>query len=144
MDRPRPVPALRRFAWGLGLLAALVLLLGAATPLGGLWFERGSALPSGLALMARQSLWFLVPMGAVTVWQSYHQGMLVHAHRTRAITESMLVLLAAHVTVLGIGVAWHSVPGLLFASLALTAGGVAQIAWLGRRSHPLRHPAKPA
>jgi len=144
MDRPRPVPALRRFAWGLGLLAALVLLLGAATPLGALWFERGSALPSGLALMARQSLWFLVPMGAVTAWQSYHQGMLVHAHRTRAITESMLVLLAANATVLGIGVAWHSVPGLLFASLALTAGGVAQIAWLGRRSHPLRHPAKPA
>jgi len=83
-------------------------------------------------------------MGAVGVWQSYHQGMLVHAHRTRAITESMLVLLAAHVTVLGIGVAWHSVPGLAFASLGLTAGGLAQIAWLARRSHPLRHPANPA
>jgi hypothetical protein len=144
MDRPRPVPALRRFAWGLSLVGAFVLLLGAATPLGQLWFERASALPAGLALMARQSLWFLVPMGAVTVWQSYHQGMLVHAHRTRAITESMLVLLAAHVTVLGIGVAWHSVPGLAFASLGLTAGGVAQIAWLARRSHPLRHPAAAA
>jgi len=141
MDRARPVPALRRFAWGLSVLSVLVLLLGAATPLGGLWFERASALPSGLALMAHRALWFLVPMGAVSVWQSYHQGMLVHAHRTRAITESMLVLLAAHVTVLGVGVAWHSVPGLAFASLGLTAGGVAQIAWLARRSHPLRHPA---
>jgi hypothetical protein len=144
MDRGRPVPALRRFAWGLSVFVVLVLLLGAATPLGGLWFERGSALPSGLALMARQSLWLLVPMGAVSVWQSYHQGMLVHAHRTRAITESMLVLLVAHVTVLGVGVAWQSLPGLVFASLGLTAGGLAQIAWLARRSHPLRHPTTPA
>jgi len=144
MDRGRPVPALRRFAWGLSAVGVLVLLAMAATPLGGLWFERAAALPSGLALMARQSLWFLVPMGAASVWQSYHQGMLVHAHRTRAITESMLVLLAAHVTVLGIGVAWHSVPGLAFAALGLTAGGLAQIAWLARRSHPLRHPANPA
>src|SRR5262245_54991837 len=144
MDRARPVPALRRFAWGLSALVLVVLLAGAATPLGSLWFERGSALPSGLALMARQSLWFLVPMGAVSVWQSYHQGMLVHAHRTRAITESMVVLLLAHVTVLGVGVAWRSVPGLVFASLGLTAGGLAQIAWLARRSYPLRHPANPA
>ena len=140
MDRGRPVPALRRFAWGLSAAALAILLVGAATPLGAWWFERASALPAGLALMARQSLWFLVPMGAVSVWQSYHQGMLVHAHRTRAITESMLVLLVAHVTVLGVGVAWHSVPGLAFASLGLTAGGLAQIAWLARRSHPLRHP----
>src|SRR5262245_58650298 len=140
MDRPRPVPALRRFAWGLTALVSLVLLAGAATPLGSLWFERGSALPAGLAAMARQSLWLLVPMGAVSVWQSYHQGMLVHAHRTRAVTESMIVLLIAHVTVLGIGVAWHSLPGLAFAALGLTAGGLAQIVWLSRRSHALRHP----
>jgi hypothetical protein len=140
MDRGRPVPALRRFAWGLSVFGLLVLLAGAATPLGNLWFERASALPSGLALLAQQSLWFLVPMGAVSVWQSYHMGMLVHAHRTRAMSEAKLLLLVATVTVLGVGVAWHSIPGLAFASLALTAGGLVEIAWLARRSHPLRHP----
>ena len=41
MDRARPVPALRRFAWGLSAVLALVLLLGAATPLGGLCFIVG-------------------------------------------------------------------------------------------------------
>jgi hypothetical protein len=144
MDRARPVPALRRFAWGLSVFGLLVLLAGAATPLGRLWFERASALPSGLALLARQSLWLLVPMGAVSVWQSYHMGMLVHAHRTRAMSEAKLLLLLATVTVLGVGVAWQSIPGLAFASLALTAGGLAEIAWLARRSHPLRHPANAA
>jgi len=144
MDRGRPVPALRRFAWGLSAFAILVLLAGAATPLGNLWFERASALPGTLALMAQHSLWFLVPMGAVSVWQSYHMGMLVHAHRTRAMSEAKLLLLVATVTTLGIGVAWHSTPGLPFASLALSAGGIAEIAWLARRSHSLRHPESPA
>ena len=136
LDRARSVPALRRFAWGLSLLVTGILLAGAATPLGGWWFERGSALPHGLAVMARQALWFLVPMGAVSVWQSFHQGALVHVHRTRAITESMGVLLAASATVLAVGVAWNSIPGLYLAALSLTAGGVAQIAWLAWRSGP--------
>src|SRR5438477_388188 len=89
-----------------------------------------------LTMPAWRSLWWLVPMGAVTVWQSYHQGALVHAQRTRAVTESMAVLLVTTATVLGIGVAWRSLPGLGFAALALTTGGVAQIAWLGHRSRP--------
>src|SRR5439155_10033464 len=92
------------------------------------------ALPEMLARMAWRSLWLVVPMGAVSVWQSYHQGVLVHAHRTRAVTESMAVLLVATATVLGVGVAWHSLPGLGFAALSLTVGGGAQIAWLSYRS----------
>jgi hypothetical protein len=136
LDRFRAVPVLRRFAWGLALFVTAVLLAGAATPLGGWWFERGSALPSGLALLARHALWLLVPMGAVSVWQSYHQGALVHAHRTRAVTESMAVLLVATATVLGVGVAWNSIPGLYLAALGLTVGGLAQIAWLSWRSGP--------
>ncbi len=134
LDRRRPVAALRRFAWGISLVVTAVLLAGAATPLGGWWFERGSALPSGIALLARQALWFLVPMGAVSVWQSFHQGALVHTHNTRAITESMGVLLVVTAAVLGIGVSWNSIPGLYLAALGMTVGGLAQIGWLLHRS----------
>jgi hypothetical protein len=49
----------------------------------------------------------------------------------------MLVLLVAAATVLGVGVAWRSLPGLGFAALALTVGGAAQIAWLAYRSRPV-------
>lgn len=136
LDRFRAVPMLRRFAWGLAIVVTSVLLAGAVTPLGGWWFERVSALPTGLATLARQALWLLVPMGAVSVWQSYHQGALVHAHRTRAITESMVVLLATTATVLGIGVTWNSIPGVYLAALGMTVGGLAQIAWLSWRSGP--------
>jgi len=138
LDRPGAIAPLRRFATGLAVAVSLLLLALAATPLGRLWFGSGAGLAPGLADLACGALWWLLPMGAVSVWQSYHQGILVHAHRTRAITESMVVLLAATVLVLGIGVAWQSVPGLHFAALGLTAGGLAQVAWLARRSRAAR------
>jgi hypothetical protein len=134
LDRPHPGPALRRFATGLTVIVTLVLLAGAGTPLGRAWFEHGAGLPSGLAALACLALVWLVPMGAVSVWQSYHQGILVHDHRTRAITESMVALLLGTGLVLFVGVTWNSVSGLHFAALGLTAGGLAQIAWLAHRS----------
>jgi hypothetical protein len=134
LDRPRPGPALRRFATTLSVLVTAVFVVGAVTPLGRAWFERGAGLPAGLATLASQALLWLVPMGAVSVWQSYHQGVLVHDHRTRAITESMLALLVGTGAVLGVGVSWNSVSGLHFAALGLTLGGLAQIAWLAHRS----------
>jgi hypothetical protein len=134
LDRNAPGPALRRFAYVLSIAVSIVFVLGAASPLGRAWFERGAGLPSGLASLACQALVWLVPMGAVSVWQSYHQGVLVHARRTRAITESMLVLLVGTVSVLGVGIAWNSISGLHFAALGLTVGGLAQVAWLAWRS----------
>lgn len=134
LDRERPVPALRRFAILLSALVTALLLIGAATPAGLWWFGRGSALPPDLARMAWRALWLLVPMGAVSVWQSYHQGLLVHVRDTRAITESMAVLLVATAGVLAPGVAWHPAPGLYLAAFGMTAGGAAQIAWLASRS----------
>lgn len=137
LDRARPIPALRRFAWILGSITSGLLLVGALTPLGYAWFHRGAALPDGLAMMAWRALIVLVPLGAVAVWQSLHQGALVHAHRTRVITESMAVLLVATTTVLGIGLAWRSVPGLPVAAAGLAAGGLAQVAWLTWRARPV-------
>ncbi|MFN8589690.1 MAG: hypothetical protein U0704_18025, partial [Candidatus Eisenbacteria bacterium] len=134
LDRPRPVRALTRFAIGLSALVTLLLLTGAATPVGLWWFGRGSALAPELAHMAWRALWLLVPMGAVSVWQSFHQGALVHVRDTRAITESMAVLLVATAGTLALGVALHPAPGLDLAAFGMTAGGAAQIAWLAYRS----------
>lgn len=134
LDRQRPVPALRRFAVLLGAIVTALLLIGAATPAGLWWFGRGSALAPDLARMAWGALWLLLPMGAASVWQSYHQGALVHVRDTRAITESMAALLLTTAAVLGAGVALQPLPGLHLAALATTAGGAAQIGWLAHRS----------
>jgi len=136
LDRVRPIPALRRFAWLLGGVTVSILVLAAVTPLGLLWFRHGAALHEPLATMAWRALPWLVPMAAVSVWQSFHQGALVHARRTRAATESMAVLLLANGAVLAVGLAWHQAPGLTFAAAALTAGGLAQVGWLAWRARP--------
>ena len=51
LDRWRPIPPLKKFAWGLAGLTSALLLTGAATRLGLWWFARGSALPEVLAMM---------------------------------------------------------------------------------------------
>lgn len=140
MDRTRPGPALRRFATGLAIAVTLVFLLGVLTPLGRAWFAGGAGLAPGLADLACRALVWLVPMGAVSVWQSYYQGTLVHARRTRVVTESMFAMLLGTSSVLAVGVAWNSISGLHFAALGLTVGGLAQVAWLAWRSREVVPP----
>ncbi|MFM8560326.1 MAG: hypothetical protein ACKOC6_12180 [bacterium] len=138
LERTRPWPMLRRFAWTLGLTLTTVLLVGAVTPLGAGWFRHAAGLSDPLADMAWRGLPLLVPMGLLTVAQSLLQGVLVHARATRAITESMAVLLVATGAVLTAGIAYGRTPGLPFAAAALTAGGLAQVAWLAWRSRAAR------
>ena len=134
MDRWRPVPALRRFTLVLSIVTTLALLAIAATPLAVWWFARVSALSPGLASLAAGALWVMVPMPAISAWQSWYQGALVHSRRTRGVTESVLVLLFVTACVLVVGVAWNVVPGLYVAAAGMVIGGAAQIVWLAWRS----------
>lgn len=133
LDAHRPAPALRRFAVALSIGASGVLALLACTPLGGLWFSAVSGLEPALAALAAAALPLLALTPALSVWQSYWQGALVHSGRTRGVTESMVALLIVTVLVLWAGVAWNRPAGLYFAAGALLAGNAAQAAWLWRR-----------
>lgn len=138
LDRPGGAAALRRFA---GLLAGATsgaLLLLAVTPLGGLWFARVSALAPSLAALGAAGLWLGLPMPALAVLQSLHQGALVHAHRTRGVTESVVLMLVVAAVVMAAGGAvFRGSPGLWVALAGLTAGNAAQWAWLARRAHQI-------
>ena len=123
-----------RFATLLSVALSGVMLLAAVTPLSHWWFGRASALAPPLAALATAAFWLMIPAPALSVWQSWYQGALVHAHRTRAITESMLVLLVATAAVLAAGVAAPRAPGLFFAAAGLVLGGAAQIVWLRLRA----------
>jgi hypothetical protein len=89
LDRPGSVRALRRFALRLAALTSTALLLIALTPLGGLWFARVTALSAPLAQMASQSLFFALILPALSVYQSWYQGVLLHSRRTAGISESV-------------------------------------------------------
>jgi hypothetical protein len=130
LDRPDPLPALRRFTARLtGVTVALTILF-VFTPVADLWLRVASGLPDDLAALARISLMIaaLIPVGGVL--QNWYVGILVHTRRTRAITESMIGFLVACTAVLVAGVYWQALPGLYVAFLAFAIGNLTQLAWV--------------
>ena len=136
--------ALRRFALVLGAAASLVLLAIALTPLSRLWFAGWSGLSPELAALGAQALLFASLLPGLNAIQSLHQGALVHARRTRIVTES--VALSLLVTSIGLAVCVHlqRFPALACASAMLTLGNIAQTVWLARRASALPTPRESA
>ena len=137
VERPGAVAALRAFTWRLAAAVTGLLALLAATPLGILWLARVSALPPDLVRLASAALWTALPLPALSAIQSYYQGTLVHAHRTRAVTESVLVDLAAIAGCLWAGQSWLHVPGIFVGLGAFVLANALMVAWLRRRCVPV-------
>jgi hypothetical protein len=133
LDVHRPTPALGRFAMFLSIAASGLLALLSFGPLGRVWFSRVSGLEPPLATLAAAAFPLLALTPALSVWQSYWQGALVHSRRTSGVTESMVALLLVTLVVLGAGIAWNRPAGIHFAAAALLAGNAAQAAWLWLR-----------
>jgi hypothetical protein len=136
VDERHMVPYLRRFAVLLIGCATVLLVLVAGTPLAGFWFESLSALDPPLATLARNALWFALPLPALNVLQSWFQGVIVHSRQTRPVTEAVTISLVLSVLILALGVIWGRTPGLLVGGLAFSIGALAQGGWLWLRSGP--------
>ena len=133
-DRPGAVPQLRRFTLYLGGVATTLLLLVVATPMATFWLRNLSALAPDLVEMARPSLWFMLPLPMLVAMQSWYQGTIMSARKTRGITESLAVFLIVAAAVLWIGVALRTVTGLYVGLAAFTLASAAQTLWLWIRS----------
>jgi hypothetical protein len=134
LERPGAARALRRFSLILAAATTLVLFLLAATPLGWFWFAVVSHLKAPLAEMGTAALWMALPLPALSVFQSWYQGNMVHVQRTRGISESMALSLTAIFLTLLAGVHYGTIPGLRVAVGAMSLGGIVQVAWLAFRS----------
>jgi hypothetical protein len=141
LDRPRAYAALRRFTFVLAAVVSMMLLGAAATPLGAFWFSRVAALPPELAAMGTTGLWLSCLLPGISALQSLYQGSLVHAHRTRGVTESVLVFLGVTAGLLAAGMAWGGTAGLHVALAAMVLGNAAQVAWLWARARGPLHAA---
>ncbi len=131
---PRTVAPLFRFAGILAAATSMVLAIVAATPLSGFWFRTVSALSGDLAALAGNALWIPIIAPALSVFQSWYQGILVSTHRTRGITEAVALYLLVAGAVYGAGIAWSGGPGLYFGLGGMVAGMFVQTAWLAVRS----------
>jgi hypothetical protein len=139
LDKPGAAGALRRFAGLLAGATSAILIVIAATPLSTLYFREVTGLPEGLVLLARVGLAFAVLSPAVGAWQSWHQGILVHGHRTRGIPEAIGIALLVMALCLGLATLLQlPFPGLYAVIVATLLGQSLQLIWLARRSLPLR------
>jgi len=134
LDQPGEIAALRRFAYTLAAVATAVLVVLTATPLAKWWFEELSALEPALSAMALAALWLAFPLPALSVAQSWFQGIVLHVRRTRIISEAVGLYLATMIGILVAGVSWGKTAGVFVALGALVLGALGQVAWLAWRS----------
>ena len=114
---------------GMGLAVggtASLISLGFATPLGAWYFEKILGLEPRLAELARYAAWFVAPIAILNCMHSYWQGFLVHFHKTRAITESVVCFLVVDCSLLALGVWSGKFGGLVVAGTATSVGYLAQ------------------
>jgi hypothetical protein len=128
------VVALRRFHRILALLTSGALAVLAATPLAELLFGGLLGLEPELARLCRVGVALAIPMPAYAVLQSWYQGVLVHRHSTRAITEAVVVYFVISACLLALGVATRSATGLFWAIGCFVVAGISQTCWLWWRS----------
>jgi hypothetical protein len=134
LDQPGAARALRRFTLLLSMATSLILLIVAATPLAGIYFGGVAGLTDTLRHLAGKGVWIAILLPALGVHQNWHQGVLVHSHKTRAITEAVIVYILISSTLLLLGILLQDIPGLFVALIAAAIGNTCQVSWLWFRS----------
>ncbi len=130
LDEPKARRRLKQFTVFLTSGATLLLLLVSATPLAGWWFETVSGLRPSLSQIASYGLIFGLLIPGLGVLHNWYQGLLVHARRTRPITESVAIFLLTCSAILWLGVQHGQLTGLHIGLMAFTVGAVFQAIWL--------------
>ena len=87
-----------------------------------------------LANWRSHPVWAAITMAATGFGSSFCQGLLVHAHQTRSVTESVALFLLVIVVGLIVGALGDWFAGAIFAFMTYALGQVAQFTWLFIRS----------
>lgn len=131
--------ALGRFHRLLAGATMLVLLALAVTPLGRLWFARVIGFDPWLSALGVAAVAVAIPMPGYQALQSWYQGALVARHRTRAITEAVVLYFVLCTLLLAAVVASgaDAQPGIVYALGCFVVAGLAQTAYLAWRAQPV-------
>jgi hypothetical protein len=133
-DRPHFLAPLRKFVALVSFCTSGTLLLIAATPLSTMWFEWVAALNPELSALASTALWLVVIFPALSPWESFFQGELVHRGLTTYITQAVGLYLAGSSLILLAGVLYGQVTGLYGGLAAMLTGLGMQMWWLWKHS----------
>ena len=138
LGAPNAARPLRRFAFGLATITSTLLLLTTMTGLSRIWFGTVTGLSENLIRLARTSLWFALPLPALSALQSWYQGVVLHSKKTRSVTEAVVMYLGVTAIVLGVGSVWDGLPGLYVGLLSMSLAEVVRTVWLAWRSREAR------
>jgi hypothetical protein len=136
LDEKQSARKLWSFSVSLILATSFAWLLIIATPFSAFWFKTVSALPDNLANLAQTGIWLTLPMPALAVLQSWYQGAILHSHKTRGITEAVIVFLVVNIATLTLGVMHGQVAGIYIGLASFVLSTTIQTAWLWFRSRP--------
>ena len=139
VEERHSAPVLRRFGVILAVAATTLLLLLMIPPVGAAIFAGALGLVDPLPHLVSMGLFFLLPLPAISVAQSYLQGVILHSRRTRAIGESVALFLVLASVLLVVGSLWGPLSGIYFALLSFTMGECLRTLWLWLRSREARH-----
>lgn len=134
LDEFQAAAILWKFAGKLILITSGIWLLIMATPISSIWFQTISALPIHLAALAQIGIWITLPMPALAVLQSWYQGALLHSHKTRGITEAVILYLFLNIATLTLGVLSGKITGLYIGLASFVFSTLIQTVWLWHRS----------
>ncbi|MEE2894473.1 MAG: hypothetical protein VX726_01910 [Planctomycetota bacterium] len=122
--------ALMRFSLLAGGLFSLLVAIIAITPLGFAWYVLLEGAKAEAMSLATAATIAMVPMPLLSFLTSHWQGMLVHVHRTRPISEGVGIGLAGIVLTLVLFAQLQVLGGIVAATLAMSVGSAVQTAWL--------------
>ena len=108
-----------------------------------MWFGEVTGLSPELARLSASAALLAVLMPGYAALQSWYTGVLVHAHRTRPITEAVALYLGVTSALLFVAVRWQRYPGIHSALVAFTCAGVLQTLWLQYRTRAERAVLEP-
>jgi hypothetical protein len=129
---------LRRFGWILAAASTSVLLLLMIPAVGKAVFAGLLGLADPLPHIVSVGLYLLLPLPALSVAQSYLQGVILHSRLTRAISESVALFLVFAAVLLIVGAMWGPVTGIYYALVSFTIGEFLRTFWLWVRSREAR------
>jgi hypothetical protein len=125
--------ALRRFAWRLAAALVIATALLSFTALTDVVLRRVVGLPPDVFALARRGLQLGLTFPAIAALTSWLRGLLAASERTLVVSQGMALNLMVTSAGLVLGIVL-ALPGIPVAILALTAGGVAECAFLHWRA----------
>ncbi len=118
------------------LLTALHALI-AFTPLYYIVVEGILGVPKAIVEPARIGLCIMLPWTWTIAYRRFNQGILIRFGRSRAVGAGSLVRLSADLSVLAVGLAIGTLPGIVVATLAVAAGVTSEAIFAGIKVQPV-------